>query len=112
MLDLFLLGGAVPSSGGGLNGIINKLVGDWVGPAYIILIALVAVHFIKDRQFRELAAFGGIAAIVGLFIFFGNALFGAGGKVTTSVQQVAEGIQMVMPNEALGTNQSYSGSVK
>lgn len=112
MLDLFLLGGAVQSSGGGLNGVINKLVGDWVGPAYIILIALVAVHFIKDRQFRELAAFGGIAAIVGLFIFFGNQLFGASGKVTKSVQSVADTIQMVIPNEVLSTNQSYSGSVK
>jgi hypothetical protein len=107
MLDLFLLGaGAVTSDGNkGLNGIINGLVGNWIGPAYIILIAIVAVRFVKDRQFRELAAFGGIAAIVGLFLFFGNALFGTRGKVTKSVQDVANGINMAVPNEMFSANQ-------
>ena len=107
MLDLFLLGaGAVSADGNkGLNGIINGLVGNWLGPAYIILIAVVAIHFVKDRQFRELAAFGGIAAIVGLFLFFGNALFGASGKVTKSVQDVASGINMSVPNEVFGAKQ-------
>ena len=53
----------------GLGALQKTLVSNWIGPAFFIIVAGIAIKFIVSRQFRELAGFLGIAAIVALLIF-------------------------------------------
>lgn len=63
----------------GLAGVQNNLVSNWVGPAFLIVVAVIAVKFVVSRQFRELAGFLAIAAIVALLVFNADSLFGSEG---------------------------------
>ena len=81
----------------GLTGVQETVISNWIGPAFIIAVAFFAIMFIKNRQFRELAAFIVIAAVVGLMIFFGPELFGKSGKLTTATDNVIKEVQMIKP---------------
>lgn len=72
----------VLASGAGLGNVQNNLVSNWIGPAFFIVIAGISIKFIMSRQFRELAGFIGIAAIVALLIFNAGGLFGTNGVFT------------------------------
>lgn len=63
----------------GLVGVQKNLVANWIGPALFIIIAFVSVKFIMQRQFRELAGFLVIAAIVAILVFNATGLFGPDG---------------------------------
>lgn len=63
----------------GLGSIQKNLVTNWIGPAFFIVVAGFAIKFIISRQFRELAGFLGIAAIVALLVFNAGGLFGTDG---------------------------------
>lgn len=63
----------------GLGTLQETLVSNWIGPAFFIVVAGFAIKFIVSRQFRELAGFLGIAAIVALLIFNAGGLFGTDG---------------------------------
>ena len=63
----------------GLGTLQTTLVSNWIGPAFLIIIAGMSIKFIVSRQFRELAGFLGIAAVVALLIFNSAGLFGEGG---------------------------------
>ena len=63
----------------GLGELQRTLVSNWIGPAFFIIVAGVAIKFIVSRQFRELAGFLGIAAVVALLIFNAGGLFGTDG---------------------------------
>lgn len=63
----------------GLGTLQTTLVSNWIGPAFFIIVAGVAIKFIISRQFRELAGFLGIAAVVALLIFNAGGLFGTDG---------------------------------
>ena len=63
----------------GLAGVQDNLVSNWVGPAFLIVVAVIAVKFVVSRQFRELAGFLAIAAIVALLVFNADSLFGSEG---------------------------------
>ena len=65
--------------GSGLGGLQSDLIQNWIGPAFFIVVAGFAIKFIISRQFRELAGFLGIAAVVALLIFGGESLFSEGG---------------------------------
>lgn len=67
----------------GLGNLQSDLIANWIGPAFFIVIAFVAIKFVISRQFRELAGLLGIAAVVGLLVFGGNDLFGETGIFTT-----------------------------
>lgn len=60
----------------GLGNLQNSLISNWIGPILFIVVAGVSIKFIMSRQFRELAAFLGIAAVVGLLVFNASGLFG------------------------------------
>lgn len=60
----------------GLGTLQNDLISNWIGPAFFIVVAGFAIKFIISRQFRELASFLGIAAVVALLVFGGDFLFG------------------------------------
>lgn len=63
----------------GLGTLQSNLVSNWIGPAFLIVVAGLAIKFIISRQFRELAGFLAIAAVVGLLIFNAGGLFGSNG---------------------------------
>lgn len=63
----------------GLGNLQQTLVSNWIGPAFFIVVAGFAIKFIISRQFRELAGFLGIAAVVALLVFNADGLFGSGG---------------------------------
>lgn len=63
----------------GLGNLQRTLVSNWIGPAFFIVVAGFAIKFIISRQFRELAGFLGIAAVVALLVFNADGLFGSGG---------------------------------
>lgn len=74
----------------GLNELSQSVITDWIGPIYLLGVAGFALYFIKDREFRKLAAFLGIAAIVGALIFFGKDWFGNGGKLTKAAKSIGD----------------------
>ena len=67
------------ASGAGLGSLQQNLVSNWIGPAFFIIVAGFAIKFIISRQFRELAGFLAIAAVVALLVFNANGLFGNDG---------------------------------
>lgn len=77
---------------GGLKTIQTTLVSNWIGPAFFIIVSAFAIKFIISRQFRELASFLGIAAVVGLLVFNASGLFGEQG----TFKKIAEGFSNSM----------------
>ena len=75
----------------GLMTLYEKFVDNWLGPIYLITVAIFSVVFLKDRKFRELFSFIAIATIVAILIFFTKTFFSKEGKITTSVKSAAEG---------------------
>lgn len=63
----------------GLGNLQGSLIKNWIGPAFFIVVAIFAIKFIISRQFRELAGFLGISAVVALLIFNGGSLFSQDG---------------------------------
>lgn len=74
----------------GLGGIQENLVSNWLGPALFIIIAGVSIKFILNRQFRELAGFLMIAAVVALLVFNADGLFGESGVFYTISEKFAQ----------------------
>lgn len=84
-------------AGSGLGGATNSIVKQWIGPAYIIIVAGFAITFIIHREFRQLIAFVIIAIIVALLIFDGNGLFGSGGNLTKNAKKIAGSVNTIIP---------------
>lgn len=87
----------------GLGGVQSNLVSNWIGPAFFIVVAGFAIKFAISRQFRELAAFLGIAAVVALLVFNADGLFGSDGIFT----KVADGFANM-----IGSGGSGGGGAK
>ena len=75
----------------GLMTLYEKFVENWLGPIYLITVAIFSVVFLKDRKFRELFSFIAIATIVAVLIFFTKEFFSKQGKITSAVQKAADG---------------------
>ena len=76
----------------GLGDLQKTLVSNWIGPAFFIVVAGFAIKFIVSRQFRELAGFLGIAAIVALLIFNAGGLFGTDGVFYKIANSFSDGL--------------------
>ena len=70
------------SSAKGVQGVSNELITKWIGPAFLLLVAALSIKFVVQRQFRELAGFLVISAVVAVLIFAGDYIFGSGGVFT------------------------------
>lgn len=79
--------------GGGLTTLSNDIITKWIGPVFFVAIAVYALILLKDRQFRQAIVFAGIAIIVGLFVFFGQELFGKSGSLTRVGKGISDKIQ-------------------
>lgn len=72
----------------GLKDISNKLINNWIGPVFLLIVAAVAVKFVVNKQWRELAVTVLIAAVASVLIFAGGDLFGKGKGLTKSSQDL------------------------
>ena len=70
----------------GLNELWTNILNNWVGPLFIAAVAVFAIVFIKDRAWMKLVSFVGIAAIVGVLVFFGKDMFGSSGTLTKAAK--------------------------
>lgn len=69
----------------GLANLWDMILKNWLTYIYVGAVAFFAVVFLKDRAWMKLIGFFGIAAVVGILIFGGKALFagdGSGGTLT------------------------------
>lgn len=85
-----LHGALVFATGGGLSGLWENLLQNWVGPIVIALVAIFAIKFIIDGAWMKLFSFVGIAIVVGLLVFGGSMLFGPDGAFTQSAKEVVQ----------------------
>lgn len=68
--------------GAGLDGIWRDIRANWIGPVFFCAVAVGAFMFLKNQQITKLLVFLAVAAIVGVLIFAGDALFRDGGALT------------------------------
>jgi len=79
----------IAATDGGLNGLWDTVLGNWIQPIFLAMIAIFAIKFIKDRQWTALVTFIGIAAVVGVLVFGGESLFGSEGSLKGVAEEVA-----------------------
>lgn len=81
----------------GLDGLRSTLVQQWIGPAALIVIAFCAIKFLIDRNFRMLASFIVIGAIVAVLIYGTDTFFGQNGTLKKAVEDGAKQVQVISP---------------
>lgn len=91
MWDILTL---VPAAG--LQGLWENIKSNYLGPIFLAAIAIFAIVFIKDRAWMKLASFIGIAAIVSLFIYNSDGIFGQGGSANNAAQDVANSLNVIV----------------
>lgn len=76
----------------GLGEMKDAIIADWIGPAFIIVVAVTAFIFLKNQQIRELIIFLLIAAVVAVLVFAGDLLFGSDGVLKKGVEEVVNAV--------------------
>lgn len=74
-MDTLIIG-----AGSGLTNLWDGILNNWITPVYLAAVAIGAFMFIRSQQLTKLIMFLVVAAIVGVLIFGGRALFGDGGQ--------------------------------
>lgn len=84
-MDIFNNLNLVDIQAAGLADLWNNLLGNWITYIYLGAVAFFSLMFLKDRAWMKLIGFVGIAAVVGVLVFAGSALFGGEDKGLTKV---------------------------
>ena len=85
-----------------LSSIQEKLLTQWIKPAYFIVVALVAVLLLWKKELRALAVFAVVAVVAGLLIFFAKDIFGEGDNgILGGVKQTLTGSVLQVPYEPI-----------
>lgn len=93
---------AVSMPAAGLNELWSTILSNWITPLYLAAVAVFAIMFLKDRAWTKLIGFVGIAAVVGVLIFAGKALFGGENASLTKVaKEGAKQINSVVVGETV-----------
>lgn len=69
----------------GLSGLVDMFRDDWIGPAVVGIIMVLAVILLFKREFRGLFGLVALAIIVSLLVFSGDDLFGSKDATLTSI---------------------------
>lgn len=69
----------------GLDGLVDSFRSDWVGPAFIGLIMVLAVISLWKREWRGLFGLLALGVVVGLLVFAGDDLFGSKDATLTGI---------------------------
>lgn len=80
-----------------LNGLLQTATTGWIGPVFLIIVAGVSITFLIRREIRQLLIFLVIAAIVGLLVYGGQALFGQQGNLKNAANTVANNVNVIVP---------------
>lgn len=83
----------------GLEGLRSSLVTQWIGPASLIVIAGYSIYFLVNRNFRMLASFVLIGAIVAVLIYGTDTFFGQNGIFKKAVENNVKSVQVIQPNQ-------------
>jgi uncharacterized MAPEG superfamily protein len=78
---------------GGISGLTQDIVQNWIGPLFLAAVAVFAIIFIKDRSWMKLIGFVGIAAVVGMLIYSSDTLFSKDGALTKTSTDVAKQVK-------------------
>ena len=81
----------------GLDTLRSTLVQQWIGPAALLVIAALSIKFLIDRNFRMLASFVIIGAIVAVLIYGTDLFFGQNGTFKKAVEEGAKQVQVISP---------------
>ena len=81
----------------GLDTLRGTLVQQWIGPAALLVIAALSIKFLIDRNFRMLASFVIIGAIVAVLIYGTDLFFGQNGTFKKAVEEGAKQVQVISP---------------
>ena len=81
----------------GLDTLRSTLVQQWIGPAALLIIAALSIKFLIDRNFRMLASFVIIGAIVAVLIYGTDLFFGQNGTFKKAVEEGAKQVQVISP---------------
>lgn len=91
MLNLSLFAGT------GIGNMTSGLVSNWIGPAFLLIVAGVSITFLIRREIRQLIIFVIIAAIVGMLVYGGSELFGQNKGLNQAAQNVASSVNVIVP---------------
>lgn len=92
-----ILNYAVEFHAAGIDGLWNNILANWITPIYLAAVAVFAFIFLKDRAWMKLIGFVGIAAVVGVLVFAGKALFGGeNATLTKTATDAAKQINTVV----------------
>lgn len=78
-----------------LGNLVDFAINSWIGPAFVLIIAAVAIVLAIKRQLAAFLSFAVMAVLAALFIFFGNDLFGKNGSISKAGKDVATKINAV-----------------
>lgn len=81
----------------GLDTLRSTLVQQWIGPVALLVIAALSIKFLIDRNFRMLASFVIIGAIVAVLIYGTDLFFGQNGIFKKAVEEGAKQVQVISP---------------
>ena len=76
--------------GQGLGNLTNTVISDWLGPAFIAIIAVIAITLAVRKQVMGFLTFALIAVIASLLIFSGDSLFGEKGNLSGAGKSVID----------------------
>lgn len=79
----------------GIRGLQKTVINDWIGPAFFIILAAVAIMLVVGRKLREGLILGVVAVLVGIYVFAGESLFGQSGNLTGAGQKIADKVNTV-----------------
>lgn len=78
----------------GLSSLTEWLLNSWVQPLFLLIVAAMALFLLKDKKMRELIIFLIFAAIVGVFVFLGNDIFGGNRGLTGVAKKAADKVNV------------------
>lgn len=78
-----------------LSNLVDFAINSWIGPAFVLIVAAVAIVLAIKRQLAAFLSFAAVAVIAAIFIFFGDDLFGKNGNISKAGKDVATKINTV-----------------
>lgn len=81
----------------GLSGLTSSLITNWIGPAFLLVIAGIAIVLAIRRQLMAFLSFALVGVLAAIFIYGGAALFGENGSLTKVGKDVAKEVNVVQP---------------
>lgn len=78
----------------GLSSLTEWLLNSWVQPVFILIVGATSILLLKDKKMRELLIFAIFAAIVGVFVFLGDDIFGGNRGLTGVAKKAADKVNV------------------